>query len=94
MLVALIVAFAGGSKKLERVGAQWALVAGCLDATGTFFFIRADQTGRLDSAVVLTSLYPMITVLLARIVMKEHFTRWKAIGIAAALVAVPLIAAQ
>ncbi|HZQ67042.1 MAG TPA: DMT family transporter [Terriglobales bacterium] len=94
VLVALIVVFAGGSKKLERLGAQWALLAGCLDATGTFFFIRADQTGRLDSAVVLTSLYPMITVLLARIVMKEHFTRWKAVGIAAALVAVPLIAAQ
>jgi drug/metabolite transporter (DMT)-like permease len=94
VLVGMLVLFASGKKNFERVSARWALLAGCLDATGTFFFIRADQTGRLDSAVVLTSLYPVITVLLARIIMKEHFTRWKAVGIAAALVAVPLIAAQ
>jgi drug/metabolite transporter (DMT)-like permease len=41
---------------------------------------------------VLTSLYPVITVLLARIILKEHFTRWKTVGMAAALAAVPLIA--
>jgi len=93
-LVGLIALFAGRKKSLERVSTQWALLAGCLDATGTFFFIRADQTGRLDSAVVLTSLYPAITVLLARVLLKEHFTRWKAVGIFAALLAVPLIAAQ
>jgi drug/metabolite transporter (DMT)-like permease len=94
VLVGLIVLFAGKKKTLERVSTQWALLAGCLDATGTLFFIRADQTGRLDTAVVLTSLYPAITVLLARVILKEHFTLWKALGIAAALLAVPLIAAQ
>ncbi len=94
VLVGLIALFASKKRNVERVSTQCALLAGCLDATGTFFFIRADQTGRLDSAVVLTSLYPAITVLLARVLLKEHFTRWKAVGIAAALVAVPLIAAQ
>lgn len=70
-----------------------ALLAGCIDVTGTVLFIRAAQTGRLDTAVILSSLYPTITVLLARILLKEHFTRWKALGVAAALAAVPLIAA-
>ena len=70
------------------------LIAGALDSTGTLLFIRADQTGRLDSAVMLTSLYPVVTVLLARFVLKEHFSRWKAIGILAALAAVPLIATR
>jgi drug/metabolite transporter (DMT)-like permease len=93
-LVGLIALLAGRKKTLEQVSTQWALLAGCLDATGTFFFIRADQTGRLDTAVVLTSLYPAITVLLARVLLKEHFSRWKAVGIFAALLAVPLIAAQ
>jgi drug/metabolite transporter (DMT)-like permease len=40
---------------------------------------------------VLTSLYPAVTVFLARIFLKEHFTRWRIVGILAALVAVPLI---
>jgi len=69
------------------------ILAGCVDVTGTVLFIRAAQTGRLDTAVILSSLYPMITVLLARIILKEHFTRWKAVGVIAALAAVPMIAA-
>jgi drug/metabolite transporter (DMT)-like permease len=48
----------------------------------------------LDAAVVISSLYPAITVLMARLFLREHFTRWKAAGIVAALVAVPLIALQ
>ena len=55
--------------------------------TGSVLFIRASQTGRLDTAVVLSSLYPAITVLLARIFLREHFTRWKALGMLAALIA-------
>jgi drug/metabolite transporter (DMT)-like permease len=36
----------------------------------------------------------VITVLLARAILHEHFSRWKTVGIFAALLAVPLIAAQ
>jgi drug/metabolite transporter (DMT)-like permease len=74
------------------LGYALGLLAGCLDVSGTVLFIRASQIGRLDTAVVLTSLYPVITVLLARIILKEHFTHWKTIGLVAALAAVPLIA--
>jgi drug/metabolite transporter (DMT)-like permease len=42
--------------------------------------------------VVLSSLYPAVTVLLARFILREHFTRWKALGMIAALLAVPMIA--
>ncbi len=74
------------------LGYALGLLAGCLDVSGTVLFIRASQIGRLDTAVVLTSLYPVITVLLARVILKEHFTVWKTIGLIAALAAVPLIA--
>jgi len=70
------------------------VAAGMLDVTGTVFFIRATQTGRLDAAVMLTSLYPAITVILARVFLGEHFTRWKLVGMLAALAAVPLIATR
>jgi len=69
-----------------------AVVAGILDITGSVVFIRAAQIGRLDEAVVLSSLYPAITVLLARIFLREHFSRVRTLGMVAALVAVPMIA--
>ena len=75
------------------LGGLWlGLLAGCIDVSGTAFFVRASQTGRLDTAVVLSSLYPAITVLLARIFLHEKFTRWKLVGILATLVAIPMIA--
>jgi uncharacterized membrane protein len=69
-----------------------ALVAGVLDIAGSVFFIRAAQIGRLDEAVVISSLYPAITVLLARIFLHEHFSRARTLGMFAALCAVPMIA--
>ena len=75
------------------VGFGLGLLAGCIDVTGTFLFVRAGQTGRLDTAVILSSLYPALTVLLARVFLKEHFTKWKTVGILAAIAAVPMIAA-
>ena len=99
VIVAVIVLIRRGwlgrsPRGLQTSSATLALFAGCLDVTGTALFIRAEQTGRLDTAVVLSSLYPVITVLLARVVLHEQFTRWKTIGIFAALLAVPLIALQ
>lgn len=94
IVVAVMILFQRDEGSVHLRDGMLAVVAGALDSTGTLLFIRADQTGRLDAAVVLTSLYPAITVVLARFVLKEHFTRWKAAGIIAALVAVPLIATQ
>jgi drug/metabolite transporter (DMT)-like permease len=73
-------------------GAVVGALAGCLDVSGTVMFVRAEQTGRLDTAVVLTSLYPVITILLARMFLNERFTFWKTAGMIAALAAVPMIA--
>jgi drug/metabolite transporter (DMT)-like permease len=69
-----------------------AVVAGILDITGSVVFVRASQLGRLDSAVVLSSLYPAVTVVLARIFLHEHFSRARTVGMLAALIAVPIIA--
>lgn len=79
--------------KLDRPAAGLGAIAGFFDVSASAMFIYASQRGRLDEAVVITSLYPAITVLLARLVLKEHFSRWKFIGLLAALAAVPLIAA-
>jgi drug/metabolite transporter (DMT)-like permease len=80
-------------REITSAGLLWAVVTGCVDSLGTVLFVRASQSGRLDEAVVLSSLYPAVTVLLARIFLKEHFTRWRFAGLLAALASVPMIAA-
>ncbi|HTT19562.1 MAG TPA: EamA family transporter [Candidatus Sulfotelmatobacter sp.] len=79
--------------ELDRVPAALGAFAGWLDIIACALFVFASEHGRLDEAVVITSLYPAVTVLLARIVLKEHFSRWRLAGLLAALAAVPLIAA-
>ncbi len=79
---------------LDPRRAALGVLAGCLDVAGSALFIRASQIGRLDTAVVLSSLYPAVTVLLARILLRENFTRWRTVGMLAALAAVPMIALQ
>ena len=78
---------------MDRPRITLGVVAGFFDVTASALFIYASQHGRLDEAVLITSLYPAVTVLLARIFLKEHFSRWKFVGLLAALAAVPLLAA-
>ena len=94
IITSVIVLWQRKFREINLASARWGILAGCLDVTGIVLFVRACQTGRLDAAVVLTSLYPAVTVLLARFVLNEHFTRWKTVGILAAMLAVPLIAGR
>ena len=64
---------------------------GAADMAGNAGFILAVQTGALAVAAVLSSLYPVATVILATIFLREPVTRAHAAGIGLAVVAIVLI---
>lgn len=93
LVVTLIFVIAGQQfRSVSRPVLGIAIIGGILDISGSVVFVRASQLGRLDVAVVLSSLYPAVTVLLARIFLHEHFSRARTLGMLAALAAVPMIA--
>jgi len=66
-------------------------LAGVLDTSGNVFFLMAITFSRLDFAVVISSLYPAVTVLLAGILLKEKVGNWQKAGVGLCLAAIVLI---
>src|SRR3954470_23404948 len=67
--------------------------AGTLDVSANLLFAAASTKGLISLVSVAGSLYPIVTVILARIVLKERVHRVQELGVAAALGGVVLIAA-
>lgn len=69
------------------------LGAGAFDAAANICYVLATRAGLFGPAVVLTSLYPAVTVLLARLMLREHMRRTQQAGLLLAAVGISLIAA-
>jgi drug/metabolite transporter (DMT)-like permease len=63
-----------------------------MDMTATALYLLAIAVGPLAIAAILSSLYPVVTTVLAALVLRERVTVAHAAGIVAAGVAVALIA--
>ncbi|GAA2618549.1 DMT family transporter [Actinomadura fulvescens] len=98
-LLIIVVAFAvlsrlrpdTGSKVSGRLLIALALISGVLDAGANALYFLAVQDGMLSLAAVLTSLYPAITVLMARIAYSERLRAVQRIGLAIAAAGVALV---
>jgi drug/metabolite transporter (DMT)-like permease len=90
----LVVAAVQGGIAVSRPGRLWPLaVMGVLDVSATGFYSVATRHGLLSVVSVAASLYPLATVVLARVVLGERVRRVQEVGIAAALTGVVLMAA-
>ena len=67
------------------------VAAGLLGGGGSILFLAATKSGELAVVAVLAALYPVLTVLLARVVLSERWTRTQAVGLVTAMVAVVLV---
>ncbi|WP_157973970.1 EamA family transporter [Desertihabitans aurantiacus] len=68
-------------------------LVGLLDTTAILLYATATTGGLLPVVAVLASLYPVGTVLLARLVLHERMSRWQGVGAVVTLVAVGAVVA-
>ena len=94
VVAAFTLAAVTGNLRMLPARPRWlAAVAGVSGAAGTTLFFFASHDGYLAVTAVLTSLYPAITIVLARTLLGERLTRLRLTGPALAAACVALIAA-
>ena len=79
----------------HRRGILLAMATGVIGGTGNLTLYQALRIGGEASVVFpLTGMYPLVTIMLARLLLKERLNRVQVLGIALALVAIYLFSAQ
>jgi drug/metabolite transporter (DMT)-like permease len=93
LLVVLAVVLTRREWRLARPQLPLVVAVGALDMGGNAFYILATQAGRLDVATILSSLYPVTTVILATLLLRERIAGSHLVGVLLAVVAIVLIGA-
>ena len=91
VLVSLIVVISRSPWRLDRSALPLVVTVGVLDMLGNAAYLLGVQAGELAVASVLSSLYPVTTVILAAVVLRERVTRDHLAGISLAALAIALI---
>jgi drug/metabolite transporter (DMT)-like permease len=92
LLVGAVVAGRRPPLRLRRRDLAVVLGVGVGDTIGNVFFAASSGKGLVSLTAVLASLYPVVTVLLAARVLREHIARQQRAGIILTLAGVVLIA--
>lgn len=74
-------------------GVLFAILTGVAGMLGTLLYFFAASKGKISVVVSMTALYPLITILLAAVFLKEPVTMKQILGMFFALVAIVLLAA-
>jgi transporter family protein len=94
MLVAAIALLSGGYRlELTRQGVFLALLTGIFGILGAWTYLQAVSTGKVSLVVSFTALYPILSILLAVLLLGESLSLRQGLGILFALLSMLLIAA-
>jgi drug/metabolite transporter (DMT)-like permease len=77
--------------RLSRGDAMFVAAVGIGDMLGNLLFAASSRHGLVSVTSVLASLYPIVTVALARVVLRERIDRWQEVGVVGTLAGVALI---
>ena len=92
LMVWMLAASRRRTERQVRKGAFYALITGILGGTGNIAFLAALGSGGKASIVVpFVGLAPLVTVLLALVILKESLTRAQVVGLIFALVSIYLL---
>ena len=92
-LIFLVVRRQGHAMVPPRVDRLPLVAIGLVDLTATGLYGLANTHGALAIVAVVGSLYPDVTILLARMVLHERMLRLQAVGVGAALVGIAMVSA-
>jgi len=91
MFVAIALVTAGAVLP-ERGSRRAVVLAGVLDAVAAMFFVLSTRSGLLSVGAVLASMYPAVTIVLARFIAQERIARRQVVGLVLAAAAVSMLA--
>jgi transporter family protein len=91
MLVGLASLFwVGFQPETHPKGILFAVLTGIAGMLGTLFFFAAASRGKISVVVSMTALYPLITIMLAAIFLREPITAKQVLGMLCAVAAIVL----
>jgi transporter family protein len=84
--------FVGSNLEMVPKGMVLAVSTGIFGMLGALFYLIAITRGKISTIVTLTALYPLISIALAWMVLKEPIALKEGVGMVLALIAIVLLA--
>jgi len=96
VIAVVLVVFSLEHFQVQRTAAGfwWSVAAGAINFVGFLAFFAAVEKGKVSTVIALSSLYPVVTIILSILLLHEKITKREGLGIACALAAGWLLAGK
>ena len=91
LVITPVIIYLRGKIRFEKRGVGLTFLSATIYAAAALAFLYAMKTGPVAVIVTLTAMYPFVTVVTARLILKEKMNRHQLIAVALALVSIYLM---